>query len=174
MSNSKGFTLVELAIVLVIIGVILGGVVKGTELVQSARAKRVYKDVQNVQTAFMTSVDINGVIPGLVTTGDDAGTITNANFWQSIRNDNLFTGSGNASPNNSFGGAITIVTNAMTTTAGNHYVCSAGLPQAVIDYIDTQYDDGVGNTGDILASTATTTAGIANFAATTVLCARLQ
>lgn len=53
--NRKGFTLVEMAIVLVVIGIILGMVVKGRELVQGARTKNFIVDVknlENIQYAF--------------------------------------------------------------------------------------------------------------------------
>ena len=63
--NSKGFTLVELAIVLVIIGIILGAVLKGQELVNSAKAKRAYNDVRGVTAAIYTYMDKYGLrLPG--------------------------------------------------------------------------------------------------------------
>ena len=39
--KQKGFTLVEIAIVLVIVGLLLGGVLKGQELIKSAKVKAV-------------------------------------------------------------------------------------------------------------------------------------
>ena len=42
MRNNKGFTLIELAIVLVIIGLILGSVLKGKDLINSAKQKQFY------------------------------------------------------------------------------------------------------------------------------------
>jgi prepilin-type N-terminal cleavage/methylation domain-containing protein len=38
----KGFTLVELSIVLIIIGLIIGGVMKGKDLIRSAEQKKIY------------------------------------------------------------------------------------------------------------------------------------
>ena len=49
--NEKGFTLVELAIVLVIIGIILGAVLKGQELINSAKIKRVYNQQREMVAA---------------------------------------------------------------------------------------------------------------------------
>ena len=40
MKKQAGFTLIELAIVLVIIGLLLGGVLKGQELINSAKVKK--------------------------------------------------------------------------------------------------------------------------------------
>ena len=37
--NQSGFTLIEIAIVLVIIGLLLGGVLKGQELINSSKVK---------------------------------------------------------------------------------------------------------------------------------------
>jgi len=39
--RQRGFTLVEIAIVLVIIGLLLGGVLKGQGLIDSARVKNI-------------------------------------------------------------------------------------------------------------------------------------
>lgn len=47
--QQTGFTLIELAIVLVIIGLLLGGVLKGQELINSAKVKNMVSDFQNTQ-----------------------------------------------------------------------------------------------------------------------------
>lgn len=62
--NRKGFTLVELAIVLVIIGIILGAVLKGQDLIASSKAKRVQKDMQGFEAMIWTYVDRVGRFPG--------------------------------------------------------------------------------------------------------------
>ena len=41
--QQSGFTLVEIAIVLVIIGLLLGGVLKGQELIEQSKIKRIYQ-----------------------------------------------------------------------------------------------------------------------------------
>jgi prepilin-type N-terminal cleavage/methylation domain-containing protein len=43
--QQSGFTLVEIAIVLVIIGLLLGGVLKGQELINSAKVKNMATDI---------------------------------------------------------------------------------------------------------------------------------
>jgi prepilin-type N-terminal cleavage/methylation domain-containing protein len=47
-SRQAGFTLVEIAIVLVIIGLLLGGVLKGQELINSAKVKNFATDFRNI------------------------------------------------------------------------------------------------------------------------------
>jgi len=65
LKNQKGFTLVELAIVLVIIGIILGAVLKGQDVVQSARTKKFVNDAGRVwETVTWTYYDRMGRFPG--------------------------------------------------------------------------------------------------------------
>lgn len=49
-SRHEGFSLLEIAITLVIIGVLLGGVVIGQNLVHSAKLHNVMKDIENYRT----------------------------------------------------------------------------------------------------------------------------
>ncbi|WP_182075354.1 type II secretion system protein [Deefgea sp. CFH1-16] len=50
--KKRGFTLVEMAIVLVIIGLILGAAFKGKDLIDSAKVKNMAAQVGKMQTAF--------------------------------------------------------------------------------------------------------------------------
>jgi prepilin-type N-terminal cleavage/methylation domain-containing protein len=63
-SQQSGFTLVEIAIVLVIIGLLLGGVLKGQELINSAKVKSFAQDFRNIQTALYGYQDRYKAIPG--------------------------------------------------------------------------------------------------------------
>jgi prepilin-type N-terminal cleavage/methylation domain-containing protein len=60
----QGFTLVELAIVLVIIGLIVGGILKGQELVASARLKSTLTNIDAIRAATATFQDKYGGLPG--------------------------------------------------------------------------------------------------------------
>jgi len=62
--SQSGFTLVEIAIVLVIIGLLLGGVLKGQELIEQSKIKRVVNDFNNVSAAIMTYQDRYRFLPG--------------------------------------------------------------------------------------------------------------
>ncbi|MCD6257923.1 prepilin-type N-terminal cleavage/methylation domain-containing protein [Candidatus Aerophobetes bacterium] len=62
--NRKGFTLIELAIVLVIIGIILGAVLKGQDIIRNARAKKLIAQVQKWEAFTWSFVDQKGRFPG--------------------------------------------------------------------------------------------------------------
>ncbi|RLJ63755.1 prepilin-type N-terminal cleavage/methylation domain-containing protein [Sulfurisoma sediminicola] len=66
--KQQGFTLVEIAIVLVIIGLLLGGVLKGQELINSAKVKNFAQDFRNVPLFIYGYQDKYKALPG-----DDAG-----------------------------------------------------------------------------------------------------
>lgn len=90
LSNVKGFTLIELAIVMVIIGIILGAVLKGQDLIVNARAKQVVVWEKEWETAQWTYFDrkgtfagdtnSNGVIADEASPTSPITTITGANF----------------------------------------------------------------------------------------------
>ena len=66
--KQAGFTLVEIAIVLVIIGLLLGGILKGQEMIIQAKIKNVLADFSGVSAAYHGYQDRYRAIPG-----DDPG-----------------------------------------------------------------------------------------------------
>ncbi len=62
--NQSGFTLIEIAIVLVIIGLLLGGVLKGQELINSAKVKNLATDFRNIPVFIYGYQDKYKAIPG--------------------------------------------------------------------------------------------------------------
>ncbi|MGE0386646.1 MAG: prepilin-type N-terminal cleavage/methylation domain-containing protein [Gammaproteobacteria bacterium] len=60
----SGFTLVEIAIVLVIIGLLLGGILKGQELITSARVRNLADQNSGIQAAYYGFIDRYRQIPG--------------------------------------------------------------------------------------------------------------
>lgn len=62
--RARGFTLVEVAIVLVIIGLILGGVFKGQALVDNARVRSMSTEIDGIRSAMMSFQDRYRSIPG--------------------------------------------------------------------------------------------------------------
>ena len=66
--KQKGFTLVEIAIVLVIVGLLIGGVLKGQEMITNAKLKRIESDNAGIAAAMFSYQDRYLQLPG-----DDSG-----------------------------------------------------------------------------------------------------
>jgi len=117
-NKQSGFTLVEIAIVLVIIGLLLGGVLKGQELINSAKVKNYATDFRNIPLLIYGYQDKFRALPGDDPTADTRftggtkatnGTLGNGViqgnwnsetmldetvlFWQHVRLANLAAGS---------------------------------------------------------------------------------
>ena len=60
----RGFTLVEIAIVLVIIGLLLGGVLKGQELITGARVRNFIQQQDGIKAAYFGFLDRYRALPG--------------------------------------------------------------------------------------------------------------
>lgn len=110
MRNQNGFTLIEIAIVLVIIGLLLGGVLKGQELIQSARVRNVITQQDGVKAAYFGFLDRYRALPGDYSqaktnipgcancnNGDNNGRIDTANesisAWEHLSKAGFITGS---------------------------------------------------------------------------------
>lgn len=111
-TNQSGFTLIEIAIVLVIIGLLLGGVLKGQELITSARVRNLIAQQDGIKAAYFGFLDryralpgdysaassnIKGVAAGAVGNGDGDGQIELANesvrAWDHLSKAGFITGS---------------------------------------------------------------------------------
>lgn len=136
-SNKKGFTLVELSIVLVIIGLLIGGILVGQSLIESAKMQSFIRQVGQYDAAIAIFKDKFGNLPGdnnlfgttctsTCSPGDGivtstAGTITLFNgeiggFWADLSSSGLKNEEGNS-------GVFTAVRDAATTapTINTHY-----------------------------------------------------
>jgi prepilin-type N-terminal cleavage/methylation domain-containing protein len=71
MASKKGFTLIELSIVIVIIGLIVAGVVGGQELVKGAKLRGIIADIDKYRTAYNSFFLAYDDIPGDMTNAQD-------------------------------------------------------------------------------------------------------
>jgi prepilin-type N-terminal cleavage/methylation domain-containing protein len=76
--NQRGFTLVEIAIVLVIIGLLLGGILKGQQLITSARVRNLADQNAGIQAAYYGFLDRFRSFPGDMTPANACASIGNA------------------------------------------------------------------------------------------------
>jgi prepilin-type N-terminal cleavage/methylation domain-containing protein len=175
-----GFTLIELSIVLVIIGLLMGGVLKGQELINSAKVKNMANDFRSVQTQIYTYQDKFKALPGddraakdhvglVATDGDGDGVIEGAynassgetfQFWQHIRLAQLVTGSVDTTaahylPANAEGGRVGIQsgsTPSIANLSGAYVICSEGISGKYAKQLDIALDDGSTSTGSLMAT----------------------
>ena len=126
--SQAGFTLIEIAIVLVIIGLLLGGVLKGQALIDSAKVKNLAEDFRNVPVFVFSYQDKFRSLPG-----DDASVSTH-----------LSTATAASTPADKQGnGAINGNWNSSTTTDETflfwQHVRLAGLTQGATSTVATNY-----------------------------------
>lgn len=135
--NTQGFTLVELAIVLVIIGLIVAGVMKGRTLIDSSRAKNVAGQLMAVQGGAVTFHDRFPVVPFAVISTTH------------LANRGFITGIGGTV--NRYSGDVYIA-QATTGTPGTPLaIVSRDIPGDIAEMVDAQLDDGNPATGSVRA-----------------------
>lgn len=154
-SKQSGFTLVEIAIVLVIIGLLLGGVLKGQELINSAKVKNMINDFRTLSTFVYAYQDRFRALPG-----DDANATGHVTATANATTHTSGSASGATGD-----GRINGAWNTATTTEESYrfweQVRLAGLASGnatigAADYGYTNADGGkVGITGDLPITGAT-------------------
>ncbi len=78
--QKAGFSLLELSVVLVIIGLVIGGVLLGRDMMRSAELQAVIKDIQKYQSALETFSDKYESMPGDMPDAED--------YWGASNTDN--------------------------------------------------------------------------------------
>ena len=163
-NKQQGFTLVEIAIVLVIIGLLLGGVLKGQEMIKSAKVKSQMQQIDGISAAFNTYQDKYGALPGddknakkntggKVTNGDGKGTYSakegDQYVWEHLQAANLLSGYTALSDgrfSNKYGLGAYLRTNHAKLSGA---VSCFSVPNDVAIEIDRKRDDGDGRTGSM-------------------------
>src|SRR5687768_17033400 len=98
----RGFTLIEIAIVLVIIGLLLGGVLQGQQLIENSRVKSATNDFNGIAAGAFSYQDRYGRLPG--DDGDATALAARGDSWAAAVAGNT-DGVINADAANTFTGA---------------------------------------------------------------------
>nr|CRH07068.1 putative fimbrial protein. partially(N-terminal) similar to the PilA in Pseudomonas aeruginosa [Candidatus Magnetococcus massalia] len=101
--SESGFTLIEIAIVVVIIGLLLGGILKGQELIRNARAHNIADQGSSVKAAVLGFQDRYRAMPGDYSAADQ--NIVNADSLPNCGSTDITDGNGDG--NGRIGGADT-------------------------------------------------------------------
>jgi len=168
--GKKGFTLVELAIVLVIIGLLLGAILKGQGMIRNAKIKNIIHSADELRAAVYTYQDRYKALPGddsdarthtgdnTLNNGDGDGRIETAgsehlHLFNHLAAAGIISGSADLTslPSHAFGDNYYIL---YTTAQGKaaHWIVYENLPGDVGRTIDYTIDDGVYDSGAVRAN----------------------
>ncbi|MBA3581427.1 MAG: type II secretion system protein [Gammaproteobacteria bacterium] len=171
MRKQAGFTLIEIAIVLVVIGLLLGTILRGQELVTNSRIRSAINEQKNIASAYYLYIDRYRQIPGddpgaaarysltnpstapdgdrvlLGAWNNDDGTQETSALWQHLRADGLIPGARDTAeaflpPRNPFDGDFGIQRNALGINGVA--ICMSNVPFQAATIIDTRLDDETG------------------------------
>ncbi|MCP5266294.1 MAG: type II secretion system protein [Burkholderiaceae bacterium] len=151
--REAGFTLVEIAIVLVIVGLLLGAVLKGQELIFNSKVKATYNLSREMSAAMFAYQDRYKMLPGddtrattrfpgatpATTDGNGDGFLNqvvnwnctgvtsgdNCRFLHHLRLSGFIGGAGSDNPISALGGRVNIA-------QGNYYVTSASTSPSLL------------------------------------------
>lgn len=174
--HQSGFTLIEIAIVLVIIGLLLGGILKGQELITSARVRNLVSQIDGTKAAFFGFQDRYRALPGdfnLAATqvpnatqnGNGDGQILGTEsiaLWDHLSHAGFINGtyvfnaveSDATTPRNPYGAFMQVIfdavyqgTVATPATARHNLKTGPNIPVDILAEIDRKIDDGNAQTG---------------------------
>ena len=185
--NNKGFSLIELSIVLIIIGLLVAGITGGASLIKSAELRAVMSEIRNYQTAVNAYYTATGKLPGGVDS-DQLSFAETGVAWNDIYEEKITdtapstTSSGATSLTSSYGmpskikGSYYVLGNNatmdmnvvflvsgtedpddLTGTSSATTPANASIPSKDAKFLDEKMDNGKQDTGKVRSFAATAT-----------------
>jgi prepilin-type N-terminal cleavage/methylation domain-containing protein len=175
-TKSDGFTLVEMAIVLVIGGMMLGAVMKGQTMIETFKLQRLMHDLKSINIAYITYLNMYNALPGDdardhgwtgVRAGDSDGWIESSasekesethGAWRALRWAGILRGNpaaaGNAIlPDTPYGGKYYFGNRHFGARIGKRNCVEVyNIAGNLAESIDIKFDDGIFDAGIITAS----------------------
>ncbi len=166
--REQGFSLVEIAIVLIVVGVLAGVVVKGLAFVDEARFNQAKQSIQSMGSAYLTYLQRYLNAPGddnsassrfaLSSSGDGDGNAQisvaeSNNVWLHLRAAGLMTGSGTVAPIHPWGAPYQLI---YSSVFSKNSLCLTALSGEKAQVLDGSLDDGLPKSGSVQISESDT------------------
>lgn len=146
--NQAGFTLVELAIGLVIIGLLIGAILGGASMIKNSKIKRQMQDLQGLYGVVYTYFDRFMQLPG--DPDGDGYLNTNDSVWAAVEREELAYRSKRSPFGSSYYFGSDTSATPIAHREGNYIMVS--IPKDVASQVDRQLDDGCDSTGIVTTS----------------------
>ncbi|GHU11502.1 hypothetical protein FACS189449_03090 [Alphaproteobacteria bacterium] len=185
-NESRGFSLIEVAIAIVIIGLIASFTLKGRELIRTAKLRSIIEQTNSIRVAAHSFMETYGAMPGDLANAADiiGGSASNGKgdgkivsiddskrFWGHLAaSDVIHLEMNNGNPVSKIGGFYTISTNAPGGHSGTWAILSGGtsdnktftgiISQEDAYFIDKNSDTGEPSTGDVITMKASGSSSI--------------
>jgi len=136
--------------VLVIIGIILGAVLKGQEMIFNAKVKRLQSQVRELIAAYYTYYDKYGRYPGDTNSTPDGIIDDSLNATKELMAKNIITGDAtNGTLTHVFGGSIQFLGN---SSEKYNYLYLNNVPKDAAEALDRNMDDGKCDNGTVFGN----------------------
>jgi type II secretory pathway pseudopilin PulG len=167
----KGFSILEMTLVLGVIGILIVAALNAKPLIMNAKATRTINDLQTYMANVQMYTENYGYRPGndphvgnrfdlsgtSVTGGRVGGPIDEERIWQHLRIAGFVKGNPSdlKGPTNAFGGVFAFKEYAFNRITGGlkgGMLCVNHIPGDVAAIMDNKIDDGFPDTGSVMAS----------------------